>query len=214
VDGNHGSGKDFRPRRAAANDRIGKNRKPRPGHKSRKAPILVRFKIVYLSAVGLALIFIIVFAFLIKGRISQILGTNETGDRPDYEIFPYHSLPTGAPGEEENEAEDKDNEEGGDALPEDEFEDIGDLPPVPRVPAPPPQAPGNVTLETTATEPVTENETSITMLTVDETSSTTTVQISETEQSTEAPSATAESSTETTTSDTVTPTSSAEEDQG
>ena len=123
------------------------NHRPRPA--SRKSSVLARFQAIYLSVVVLTLIFIIIFSFLIKGRINQILGMNTENGRPDFEIFAYHSVGTT---EEEEDEEDSDED-----WPDADDYDLGDLPPVPRVPAAPAQAPGNVTQATTPTAAVTEN---------------------------------------------------------
>lgn len=146
------SGNDFRPQRNAANNgRLpGRNSRPKPAFG--KSKVLARFQAVYLSVVAIVLIFIIVFSFLIKGRINQILGMGMESGRPDYDVFPYHTMMTNDRIEETEEEEDPDA-----TWPDADDYDMGDLPPIPRVPAAPPQAPGYVTQATTTTEPVTDN---------------------------------------------------------
>ncbi|NLA95279.1 MAG: hypothetical protein GX838_00325 [Clostridiaceae bacterium] len=152
MNAHHTSGKGSRPRRTAANERKGSRRKSRPGQASGSSRVLARFQSIYLSILAITLIFIIVFSFLIKGRINQILGMNEESGRPDYDIFPYHTLMTNDDAEETEEEIDPDE-----TWPDAEDYDLGNLPPVPRVPAAPAQAAGNVTQATTPTGPVTEN---------------------------------------------------------
>jgi hypothetical protein len=96
------------------------------------------------------IVFIVLFSFLIKGRINHILGMGNDDRRPDYEVFPYHSFQAQA-------HEEEDDPDG--TWPDLEDEEMGNLPPVPGVPAPPAQVPGTVTQATTTSEPLTENST-------------------------------------------------------
>ncbi len=176
------SGKGSRPRRTAAKERNGSRGNPRPGQASGSSRVLARFQKIYLSILAITLIFIIVFSFLIKGRINQILGMNEENGRPDYQVFPYHTLMTDD-GAEETE-EEIDPEE---TWPDAEDYDLGDMPPVPRVPAAPAQAPGNVTQATMPTEQVTENNSAPETKVIEETepASTELPQTSDSESNTE-----------------------------
>ena len=107
-----------------------------------------RLKRIYLALAGLMIVFIVLFSFLIKGRINHILGMSNDDRRPDYEVFPYHSFQAQA-------HEEEDDPDG--TWPDLEDEEMGNLPPVPGVPAPPAQVPGAVTQATTTSESLTEN---------------------------------------------------------
>lgn len=168
VNAHQRSGRGSRPQRTAAKGRKGSRGNPRPGQASGSSRVLARFQKIYLSILAITLIFIVVFAFLIKGRINQILGMNEGSGRPEYQIFSYHTLMTDDEAEETEEEIDPDG-----TWPDAEDYDLGDLPPVPRVPAAPAQAPGNVTQATTPAETVSENGSeTVTEVTITEFSST------------------------------------------
>jgi len=168
VNAHQRSGRGSRPQRTAAKGRKGSRGNPRPGQASGSSRVLARFQKIYLSILAITLIFIVVFAFLIKGRINQILGMNEESGRPEYQIFSYHTLMTN---DEAEETEEEIDPEG--TWPDAEDYDLGGLPPVPRVPAAPAQAPGNVTQATTPAETVSENGSeTVTEVTITEFSST------------------------------------------
>ena len=97
-----------------------------------------KLRSVYLGLIALSLVFIILFAFLIRGKLARMIGADEPGERPEYEEFPYHTLP------------DWEEDETGQTLDPEEFE-ISGLPPIPVVPAPPPVGGALTTRATTTT---------------------------------------------------------------
>ncbi len=97
-----------------------------------------KLRSVYLGLTALSLVFIILFAFLIRGKLARMIGADEPGERPEYEEFPYHTLP------------DWEEDETDQTLDPEEFE-ISGLPPIPVVPAPPPVGGALTTRATTTT---------------------------------------------------------------
>ncbi len=97
-----------------------------------------KLRSVYLGLIALSLVFIILFAFLIRGKLARMIGADEPGERPEYEEFPYHTLP------------DWEEDETDQTLDPEEFE-ISGLPPLPVVPAPPPVGGALTTRATTTT---------------------------------------------------------------
>ncbi|NLA81933.1 MAG: hypothetical protein GX849_03775 [Clostridiaceae bacterium] len=51
-----------------------------------------RFRKIYLSLVAILLAFILVFSFMIRGKIRGILGQGEPTEPAEFDVFPYHSL--------------------------------------------------------------------------------------------------------------------------
>ena len=51
-----------------------------------------RFRKIYLSLVGILLAFILVFSFMIRGKIRGILGQGQPTEPAEFDVFPYHSL--------------------------------------------------------------------------------------------------------------------------
>lgn len=117
-----------------------------------------RFQVIYLTVMAVAIALILVFSLLIRGRLSDMLGTGEERSRPEFDVFPYHSLTDQrGHGGEEGEPPVEPDESAGETEAWAQDESLGNLPPLPRVPAPPPQSPGTVTEATAETSPLTDN---------------------------------------------------------
>lgn len=85
----------MKQRKVPANGRQKANRPSRANPRHRQAEAAERtFRSVYGTIVVISIVLIIVFSLLIRGKIGHMLGDDGPENAPDYEIFPYHSLPS------------------------------------------------------------------------------------------------------------------------
>ena len=53
-----------------------------------------RFRKIYGGLVAFFLVVIVILTFMVRGRRTDILGKNDPTEPPDFEVFPYYTLPT------------------------------------------------------------------------------------------------------------------------
>lgn len=74
-----------RPQRPSQN----RTNSPRQGQRGPDKKI----RAAYLTAASFLICFIVVFGFLIRGKINKMIGAEESNGPIDFEEFPYHTLP-------------------------------------------------------------------------------------------------------------------------
>lgn len=52
-----------------------------------------RFRKIYGGLVAFFLVVIVILTFMVRGRLTDILGKNDPTEPPDFEVFPYYTLP-------------------------------------------------------------------------------------------------------------------------
>ena len=124
----------------------------RPSRQQRQAQATERkFRTVYLSIVSISIVLIVVFGFLVRGKIGHMLGQDDPGNGTDFEVFPYHSLPSSEGTGYETEPTESTAEPWTDTwVPT-------DVPPVPVVTTPPSTSPSETSTSTTETTTTDEN---------------------------------------------------------
>lgn len=132
--------------------RIARNPKG-PSRQQRQAQATERrFRTVYLSIVSISIVLIVVFGFLVRGKIGHMLGQDDPGNGTDFEVFPYHSLPSSeGTGHETKPTENSEDPWADTWVPT-------DVPPAPVVTTPPSTSPSETSTSTTETTSTDEND--------------------------------------------------------
>ena len=87
-----------RPQGRPAEERRQEKRRPpaREGQRQAKKRIGAyekRFRKIYGGLVAFFLVVIVILTFMVRGRLTDILGKNDPTEPPDFEVFPYYTLP-------------------------------------------------------------------------------------------------------------------------